>query len=409
MRAVLPRTLCWTLTVLLLSSALISCGDDGPTGPTSDPEACTSFVVPNRLGYRWDRLNHRISIWETEHRPDDGSCRANELYGNFVGGDFSTGETAEDAAFIKYSGQPVDAADSTSFGAARVTVGATIGPDGEVQMTETLSREELNLRNYPHFVTIIEGFAFDTSIEQSDDYPDNYDPAHGYTTRGFGASARIASRSKDSLELAWGLRFEIGASPDRERHNGAIEHAQVAGELDVLIVGVASDELVHTGSKSYTLEYPEPMPLEEQMHDPASADQQRMEMSGKSGAGAGFHGFTAFDFKLSPPNDGTCSTRRDCAGGDLCTDGQCEGKYGPQGYYIREMTVDMTRESYDDSSGDAVFMVNGFASNSTEFIAFNALHSTFEADVAWVQGVPAQPPVIVDEEFETGETTYDLP
>ncbi|MGM0556281.1 MAG: hypothetical protein ACQEVA_07865 [Myxococcota bacterium] len=414
-----------TVAVLALTIALASCGKGEdpnaafcnetlacctePSGETSDPAACTNFVVPNRLGYRWDKLNHRISNWEFEHRPADQTCRADELYGNFIGGDFSTGEIGQDTPEIKYTGQPVSAADSSQFGAARVQVEATIGPDGRVEMTESFARDELNLRNYPCVVAIIEGFSFDTSIEQSEDYPENYDASHGYTSRGFGASANVTATDDSSIELTWGLRFEIGASPDREDHNEAIEHARVGGEIDVLLIGVADKDLLHTASKSYTLDYPEPEPLDEQTIEPATEEQQRLEITGTSGAGAGFHGFSSFDFLLSPDEDGTCANRRDCSGGELCMeDGQCEELYGPEGYYVRELTVDMTRSSYDDASGQAVFMVDGFASNSTTFIAFNGLRSTFEADVAWIQGIDAPEPIVIDETFETGETSHSL-
>ena len=378
---------------------LVSCGKD---------DACTSFVVPSRLGYRWDQLNHRISNWETVQRPADSTCRATELYGNYIGGDFSTGETGQDTPLIKYTGQPIDAESTDNFGAARVQLEAIIGPEGTVEMTETFDRAEVGLEGYPCVVALIEGFSFDTSIEQSDDYPDDYDPAHGYTSRGFGASANIAATDERTITLDWSLRFEIGASPDREDHNTAIEHARVGGGLDVLLIGVASTDLLHTGSKSYSAEYPDPEPLEEQVIEPASEQEQRLELTGKAGAGAGFHGFSAFDFALSPEESG-CSNSRDCSGGEACMDnGQCEDLYGPEGYYIREMTLDLSRASYDDASGNAVFMVNGFASNSTEFIGFNGLRSTFTGDIAWVQGIDAPEPIVIDETFETGETTHPL-
>jgi hypothetical protein len=416
----------WTVAVLAATVALTSCGEGendpnaafcdetlacctSPSGETSDPQACSSFIVPNRLGYRWDKLNHRISTWTTEHRPTHQTCRADELYGNFIGGDFSTGEIGQDTPEIKYTAQPIDADDTSQFGAARVQLEATIGPDGQIEMTESFSRDALNLRNYPCVVAIIEGFSFDSSVQQSHDYPEDYDAEHGYTSRGFGASANVTATDDSSIELTWALRFEIGASPDREDHNEAIEHARVGGKLDVLLVGVANKDLLHTGSKSYTLEYPEPEALEEQTIEPPTPDQQRLELSGKSGAGAGFHGFSSFDFLLSPVEDESCANRRDCSGGELCMDnGQCEDLYGPEGYYVRELTVDMSRSAYDDSTGEAVFMVNGYASNSTEFIAFNGLRSTFEANVAWIQGIDAPAPIVIEETFETGDTSYSL-
>jgi len=376
---------------------------DPPSGPRFDEAACAEFVVPHRMGLRWRLLNHRVSTWSL--RLNQGDCRAQTLEVTSIGGDFSTGETGADEPSVAYGFRTVMARPE-ELGVTRITVDAIVGPDDRDTGVVEVDRQASNLRNYPHVAVILEGLEFVTDVPQDEGYPDDYDPAHGYTMRGFGAGASVLSSDDETVSIEWTLHFEPGRSADRPAVNEALQHARVGAKLDLLIIGLA-DAAPATGSVSYSQSHPPPTPLVDQEVPHASDELRRLALSAPAGSD-GFWGFSNFDFVL--PFDGSCGEHSDCvfyrAFANACRDDGTCGEGGAEpGDYLREIAIAMELSERTDDG--ATFLVDGFISNASRFLANYALTYAFEADVVWVPFGEAQTAVI-EEEFETGTTVFDL-
>ena len=90
----------------------------------------------------------------------------------------------------------------------------SIGPDGSAETTHIL--EDFNAD-----LVVLSGFEITTDIEQPEEYPDDYDPALGYTSRGFGMSVALNDDGDMTVHgtVRWGPR-------DRDDMNAAMIHAE---------------------------------------------------------------------------------------------------------------------------------------------------------------------------------------
>lgn len=392
---------------------LVSCVQTPVEGPLFDPQACTEFALLQQFGLGWGRLNHRVSTWDV--RLDQDGCRAERAEIIHIGGDFSTGASptgTDDAPFLKLGWQYADT-DASQVGVARVTIDAEVGPQGFATGRTSYRRTEVNLRHYPKVYAVIDGIAFDTGVEQSDDYPDDYDAAHGYTIRGFGGGAQVATVTDSSIKLDWNLHFELANSPDREDLNEAIEHATIGARLDVLLVGV-HEASAFQKTVEYEMAYPKPEPLMDQQIDPPPAEKTGLTIAGTAGAPAGFWGVSRFDFQYQ--FDGACEENDRCGLNDRCADdGYCPLGREEPGEYLREITVTLNQDSYDAETGKGEFTFEGYTSNASRFIAYYALDYTFSGDMLWVQAGDNEDPERVEDEFVTGsygrplDPTYEPP
>jgi predicted small lipoprotein YifL len=418
----MPDTCRYMLALLTLSLSLAACGDpagDEPTPtrdagepgdtqstepPPHDDDACSEFVVPTRLGFRWKALNHRFSAWNQQlDRDGDRRCRAETLEVDHVGGDFSDGN--DEVPRLKYGFRERTGPGPTRVGVARRTIEVSIDTTGVATGSQTLARSDLNLRNYRDVVALVEGFGFQTDVEQSDAYPDDYDPAQGYTMRGIGASVE-ASADRETVELDYRLRVEPGTSPDREPHNRAVPHARLQGRLGVLLVGV-SDTPVATGSVAYSYQHDKPAAFEEDDFSPAARGKQLLTLQGDPEAGRGVFGIRSFDIELTP--DLACSQDGDCPAGETCRDdGSCTEELGEPGFYLRELTVDLSLESFDESTGEANFLFDGYASNASQAVGFWSMQADVSGDVAWLQTGGSSETHRWESDFETGSTSFEL-
>jgi hypothetical protein len=404
------------LTATLLLTATAGCGPGGggeadtgvDAGPQFDEQACSSFVVPHRFGFRWEKLNHRFSRWNVAYdTPSDNPCDAQNLETAIVGGAFSMGDQKTDNPALHYGFRRQSADQPNAVGAARRSVDVTLEGDGLVEQSKTFDRSDLNLEHYDRVVPLIEGFGFTTDVDKPDDYPDDYDPAHGYTLRRFGASVATAELTDESLRIDYGVRLTPGTAPDRDPHNRAVPHARIEARLDVLLIGV-DDRPVQTGGVDYELAYEVPEAAMEDDFPPASDEQQRVSLEGEPGAGEGIWGLQSFDFALS--TDLTCQGDLDCPEGETCnsSDQTCTEKRGKPGFYIREFTVDATLDGYDAETGEADFLLNGYASNATQLIGFWAMTSRFTGQMAWIQTGDASPSHRGERTIEEAEKTFPL-
>ena len=375
--------------------------------PTHDRRACPSFVLPTRMGYRWRNFNHRISVWKFGlNRSDGGHPWADSLQAHSVGGPFSDGLGQGECPQVKFGFQRIDVDSIEDLGAARSTIRTTIGPGGTIQGTKRFGREALSLTGYRSIVAVITGFGFDTGVDQTRLFPRQYHPAHGYVTRGLGADIRVTDLTDESVEIGFSLRYGFGASMDRPHHNEALLEAQVGAELDIALIG-ATDIPFQTGRVDYQLDYEEPQIGVQQQIDPAPRDLQSIRLDGESRAPAGIWGIQGFNFDLSP--DRSCDWNRDWPMGEkLRGEGGGHPKYGLPGYYIRELTLDLSQRSYDPRTGEAEFLFNGYASNSTLSIPFHPLRSHFTGQMIWLQSEATTEDRSISSEFQTGAAEFPL-
>lgn len=392
-RATPSAALNWSVALLLL--LLAACAAESEA-PRFDERACTSFVVPTRLGLRWENLNHRISRYAIQLAPAPGAaCLAERVETVFIGGDYSTGETLTDAPHLGWSGLRVVAADPAQVGAARVRLEAVVDASagGEVTVRERFDRDALHLLHYPHVVALVEGIALRTDVDQAADYPADYDPARGYTSRGIGAELRVVQLDDAELWLDATLRFAHGTS-DRKNMNAAMAAALTEVQVDVLLLGLAEAPIEGAVETQVEAELP---PFMRDVEIPHAPEAERRLFLGAdrafhSPASSGLYGWTGFRFLMEPSE----------------TPGA--------GYYIRELSVALSPvQSAVDGDGRITFDVDGYASNASKFVAYYGLRSHFEGQVAWSPGVLSEDgvgasaePLAIDEAFETGAASFEL-
>lgn len=375
----------WLLVLVVVASCAADpddgalCLDDAPVAAN----ACSRAVVPTRMGFAWEALNHRISTMDT--RLDYG-CGATEGRTTIIGGDFTTGEVMDDDALLRWRQLELDATDLGDCGPrfGRVSLETVVtAPTYTERMRRTVSRSGLGLRSRGTVHGVIQGFGFDTRGGRLEGFPEDYNPDHGYTTRGYGMEVHVRDLGGDELEVIVDVRFEPGLSHDRENHNEAMPFAAIATRVDVLLVDSVRTP-VHTGGVSYVTEHPAPPFGRDVPVPPPPEEARRVVLQGTPGAPEGFWGWRKFDFLLEPPE--ACSRRSDCARGNVCTEeGVCSRDAGVPGYYIREISVDLDLLDFDAQSGIATFDVLGYASNATRVIEFYALQSTFRGEFTWWQ------------------------
>jgi len=399
-----PKTA--ALAAIVLGATLTSACADNPTKPVPDPDACRRFVVPQEMGLGWDKINHRVAAMSV--RLDHDHCRARKLQVTQLGGDFSTGEAGTDTPYVDFAYQRVDTP-HPNVGAARVTQKEYIGPEGTLTKQHTYDRRKLHLLGFEQIVPFVEGFQFDTGIEQVDGYPDKYDAVYGYTSRGIGMSVRVSELTDTEVTIEYTIRFETGGSPDRPSLNKALAYARVLARLDVLLVGVDGWP-VHQGDIAYDLSYDRPKPFQGSNEMPlegASEETQTLQVAGTPGDPPGFYGLSAFDLKLT--FDPACRSHLDCVFGDTCgDDGECDMTEGLPGEYIRALRAGVEMTDYDETSGEATFLVDGYASNASQAIAFMALRNHFTAHVSWIQTSAVSERHQFEKEFDTGDATFPL-
>jgi len=316
-----------------------------------------------------------------------GHCLATTLQVGVIGGDFSTGERFTDNPRVHFGFQSVVRNNPKAIGASRLTLEFELDASSGLTHHVALDRSEHHLLGYARIAALIAGFSFRTDVEQNVDYPENYNPAHGYTSRGLGLHVEVTDWTESTIHLRVDARFEHGTS-DREAMNAAIPHAKTAVRVDVLLLGLRKDIPIHKGGVEYTLMYPLPEPLSKDRFEPASEEQQSLVIEGSPGHGAGIYGWTQIDFRMAPSEE--------------------EDPEGTAGYYVRAFRAALDQKAYDTKTGTALFHLNGYASNASEAWSYYGLNHHFVGDMTWIQ-VPDPPlPIVIEENIDTGSTTIDL-
>ena len=213
---------------LPLAVLLASCGNkvSGPDG---------EGVVWTGYNYTWDLLSHRLALNEVTLEADGSLSLA------LIGGDWSTGSTFSDVPTYRMSYQNIS---SRGLIIEHGSTELLVGPDGLATESAAITNSEI--LDMERSVVVLRGYSLDTDIEQGADYPDDYDPALGYTTRGFGFSLSELDAS-GSFDVEAALRW---GPQDRADMNGAILYAQTAVVVSWTVIGFSGELTAQSISSS---------------------------------------------------------------------------------------------------------------------------------------------------------------
>ena len=190
-------------TLLFIPLFALACSSKSDT---AEPDGDT-HTVWSGWNHQWGLLSHRVSLVRVR-AGNDGSAES-----GILGGDWSTGESWSDDVNVRIHQQAVQAPDLV------VTTGEvsfTVGPDGEASAP---------IPDAVGDFVVLQGFEIDTDVPLADspdaDVPD-YDPALGFTSRGFGMAIGEGDGGWEATAtVRWGPR-------DRADMNAAIPLAQTA-------------------------------------------------------------------------------------------------------------------------------------------------------------------------------------
>ncbi len=261
----------------LLLLSLTACNDksvqiDGPYG---------EGVVWSGYNYGWDLLSHRLAMSRAVLE-EDGSLTL-----GLIGGDWSTGESFSDTPLYRMRYQNIAA---QGLVIVHGTTELTIGP--EEDGTASAAVVDADLLAMSEHLVVLRGYTIDTDIPQSADYPTDYDPALGYTSRGFAFAVSAPTAAAESLD------FDVTASVrwgplDREDMNGAIPYAQTAVTVAWTAIGFEGSQTSETitGAVDYA-------------HEPPYTAHDALTMPTTIGSGVGFAGLRSIDVSVTD-QDGT--------------------------------------------------------------------------------------------------------
>lgn len=229
--------------------------------------------------YEWELLSHRVSLLRAGVEPDSS------LQLGLVGGTWSTGEEGSDTPFYTMRVEHVRTPDAWF---QTGTIDLSVGPEGSAQATIDVADE---LPETDGLVAFIRGFTINTDVEQSADYPDNYDPSYGYTSQGFGFGLGTPVRSGGQIQVP--VEASVRWAPqDRDDMNGAIPYATTGVEVAYTLV--AYNGSIESAELENEAEYP--------VENPDASiwsytDQPPMEqpLSFAGDGREGFVGWTRFD------------------------------------------------------------------------------------------------------------------
>lgn len=401
----------FTLVVLLLAAAVGSangCGDDDGTtsgtpgsdsgaGATVTTDAATAGVaeasdiavleepqvVPLVTGLRsiWDSFPHRFSLYEMAFAPAEDP-------------------TAGGAVTVRNDGGPWGAVDATTFevgidvwrtthlAAAFTSVELEIPPGSEddgvmFRVRGKASVAAAALDGASERVALIRGWRLSTadyseppSFQSDAQLP--YEPIDGFTTQGLGISLGEPTLVGDTVEVEVVARHSLGLS-DREDMNAAIPQATSWIRVDMVVLGVfGSGAGVERGTTDYFIgsdDYGA-----DTVYEHATAEAQRIELSGVPGSANALFGVTAFDLWLNVEarHDPSCVVIQDE------TNSWGQEISGP-GRYVRELVVGIGETSYDRTSGAGVAQLDLLLTNTSIAKEVGNICLGAEGEVAMVQ------------------------
>ena len=257
--------------IIALSLLSLGCSYDEEKHTAAESISGPTHTIWAGWNHTWGMLSHRASYIQVE------TGEGNTGSSGIVGGDWSTGDTWSDDVEYRIHQQHITGEVlQVELGSASLLV----GPEGTEQTNVAIDMTDASL-------VVLQGFSFNTDIEQSEDYPDEYDPALGYTSRGFGMGVSLSDDgSVDvSASVQWGPR-------DREDMNNAMAFAQTEVTVHfAALTGFSSSEGAHYAG------------TQDLAHDPPLSDQQGLSER-LSWNGFGFAAIESFELELFDTDGG---------------------------------------------------------------------------------------------------------
>ncbi len=338
-------------------------------------------IVTSGIGLSWSFFNHRINQWSIrpDWRGNDYNDNEYALAVSFVGGPWSTGTYFEDIPNAEYSFFYVEGGSNCWLAQAAVPLTIENGESKAEKEVEILL-EDLDLESFPNHAVFLQGLSLDTDVSQSSQYPSDYDPKDGYTSRGIGSGVDDVTTSPEKIRFSTWVRMESGPA-DRDNMNRAIKHARIEATVYLLIAGYTEGAVTYK-EHDYFLSYDPPSPLFQPVYDRADSDTRQFSITGEKGYETAFLALRSFNFKLF---------------------GSVEN-----GDYMREISVQSTLLDYEKKTGKAEIDLDGYASNASTF-TFETMENDFEATVALVQlGSGNAYPGYFKHEFQAGSEVFSL-
>jgi hypothetical protein len=300
---------------------LLACAEPKPTEPSSP-----DFVWAG-WNQTWETLSHRVSFIRAIATPEGG------LQMGIRGGDWSTGDTWADETEYRMHLQQVT---GTGLSIVHGETSMTVGPDGQTWRTETLDMDAEAIH------VVLRGFELDTDVDQDPDYPD-YDPALGYTSRGFGMA--VGPVDTDAGEASFEVSAQVRWGPrDRDDMNAAMDLAQTH-------VRVAWTAIGHSGSATEA-SVTDALDLK---HAPPYSEQSGLNLSTGLIGEAGIAGITGFHLGVRDQDGGE--------GGD----------------YLRSFGVEL--DLREDGSAPQTVQTEV---RTSSIIEFGTMHFAPQIDMIWI-------------------------
>jgi len=264
--------------LILLSSACIKGGAEDPV----------PFTVWSGWNHTWGLLSHRVSVIRV--KAEDGATASSGI----LGGDWSTGASWSDDVNYRIHQQTISSHRLTAEQGETVLTMSSGQPTTSDPFQTDIDAD----------LVVLRGFQITTDIDQGADYPEDYDPALGYTSRGFAMNVSLDRDGHVEVfgDVRWGPR-------DRDDMNAAIPHAM--SELTVWWTAISGIDEIES------FEFVDQQDL---AHEPPNSPQAGLNHP-LSWTGHGVTGLSGFNFTLDD------------------TDG------GPGGDYLRSFGVEIPPES----------------------------------------------------------------
>ncbi len=233
------------ITALAFCHLSMGCGG----GKDSGSDGSNTHHVLSGFNHTWDLLSHRVSLSELSIEADG------TITSGIIGGDFSTGDVASDFVHFRVAQSRITASD-VYVGHGRLDI--VVGPDGT--FSESVRLDVPGISSASNVIAALSGFRISTDTAQGTDYPSDYDPALGYTTKGWGFAMGDPSLAGDTATVTitgvkrWALTNDDADLADRSDMNGAIPHAQTELSVHYTIIGFEGSFATGTGTAA--VDYP---------------------------------------------------------------------------------------------------------------------------------------------------------
>lgn len=377
--------------------------DGGPVDAnvaTGLTNTCAEGLVFSGFGLRWDDGAHRLARFGVfprigaEHFPDgcpeSSALRGAALVTALSGGPETRGAGAPGGEVLATyhvvgagGGGPLPALDGGAWTGLRIARGqVTIDLDGaEGSAPELFDLALAGMAGAPAIAVVLDGIELTTDVAQRTEYPRDYDPRDGYSTRGIGASIGNVRREGDTLRFDAGARFELGTR-DRPEMNRAIRVARTRMIVHYAVVALASEPArasidyreQHRGHGEAELTVCRPAP---------STTELTIEGAPLSRAAPAL---ASFSLRLFP-------------------DAEDEGDD------VRELSMRIGHFAYDAGSGRATMRVEGYASNEGPPPPARPMDYEVEAEVVLLQwdGTDEVEELALVAPIEAGRSELPLP